>query len=271
MNLLDNLFDALQQLQTGTYQTSQFFANVYMDRLDQYIKHQLKCRYYLRYADDFILLANTQQQLDDWQNRISRFLQQQLQLDLKQQAEPQPVSNGASFLGFIVRPYYILVRKRVVNNLTEKLQTFKNKLFPSKAGAQQATKFFRLQTELLQQLRAMLASYIGHCKHASSLKLIQSIWRKHPWLSWLYAFDATHWRLQEKYQPPSHFNFKQQIQFFRSNYPTATLLIQKGRQTVKLLPKAINAQHAINKIYITQTGFNKIGIQQRCLQQIQLR
>jgi len=37
--------------------TSQIFANVYMNELDQFIKHELKVKYYLRYADDFLLLS----------------------------------------------------------------------------------------------------------------------------------------------------------------------------------------------------------------------
>lgn len=43
--------------------TSQFFANVYLDRLDQFVKHTLKCRHYLRYVDDFILLHESAEQL----------------------------------------------------------------------------------------------------------------------------------------------------------------------------------------------------------------
>ena len=46
---------------------SQFFANVYLNALDQFVKHELKCRWYLRYCDDFVLLARTAEQLREWQ------------------------------------------------------------------------------------------------------------------------------------------------------------------------------------------------------------
>ena len=56
--------------------TSQFFANVYLDALDQFIKHTLKVRYFVRYLDDFVLLGSSQAQLQSWQAEIEQFLQQ---------------------------------------------------------------------------------------------------------------------------------------------------------------------------------------------------
>lgn len=55
--------------------TSQFFANVYLNELDQYVKHELKCRYYLRYCDDFILLDTDKDKLGKWKEQIRQFLQ----------------------------------------------------------------------------------------------------------------------------------------------------------------------------------------------------
>lgn len=56
---------------------SQFFANVYLNSLDQFVKHELKCRHYLRYCDDFILLSDDALQLEVWreQIKIQDFLQ----------------------------------------------------------------------------------------------------------------------------------------------------------------------------------------------------
>jgi hypothetical protein len=53
---------------------SQFFANVYLDRLDQFVKHELRCRHYLRYCDDFVLLARERDELVAWQARIEAYL-----------------------------------------------------------------------------------------------------------------------------------------------------------------------------------------------------
>ena len=61
---------------------SQFFANVYLNGLDQFVKHELKCRNYLRYCDDFVLLAESSEQLTTWRGRIEAWLHEHLRLEL---------------------------------------------------------------------------------------------------------------------------------------------------------------------------------------------
>jgi len=104
--------------------TSQFFANVILNELDQFVKHQLKCKFYVRYMDDFILLHSSEIQLQKWNEQIIAFLQEKLLLRLKTQIVLKRVNEGADFLGYIVRPHYKLVRNRVVGNLRWKLQQF---------------------------------------------------------------------------------------------------------------------------------------------------
>ena len=58
--------------------TSQFFANVYLNELDQFVKHQLKCRWYVRYVDDFVLLHADPAQLLAWREQIVAFLTERL-------------------------------------------------------------------------------------------------------------------------------------------------------------------------------------------------
>lgn len=62
--------------------TSQFFANVYLDELDQFVKHTLKCRHYYRYVDDFVLLEKNKEMLTEWRDRIETFLHERLGLAL---------------------------------------------------------------------------------------------------------------------------------------------------------------------------------------------
>lgn len=101
---------------------SQFFANVYLNALDQFVKHELKCRWYLRYCDDFVLLAHSPEQLLDWREQIRAFLAERLDLELNDARERlRPVADGVDFLGYIVRPLHLLVRRRVVGHLREKL------------------------------------------------------------------------------------------------------------------------------------------------------
>ena len=98
--------------------TSQFFANVYLNELDQFVKHKLHCKYYLRYVDDFVLVSDKKNQLIEWKKLIEEFLYKKLLLGLRKDWKHGRVSDGVNFLGYIVRPDYKLVRNRVVNNST---------------------------------------------------------------------------------------------------------------------------------------------------------
>jgi len=77
--------------------TSQFFANVYLNELDQFIKHHLKCRCYLRYVDDFILVHASRPYLENARREIEMFLAEKLKLTLKKKALPRRTSDGIDF------------------------------------------------------------------------------------------------------------------------------------------------------------------------------
>ena len=105
--------------------SSQFFANVYLNELDQFVKHRLKCQYYLRYCDDLLLLDPSSERLAECRTAIETFLREKLLLrPNEQQDRLRPVSSGIDFLGYIVRRRYVLVRRRVVNHFKEKLAGF---------------------------------------------------------------------------------------------------------------------------------------------------
>ena len=61
--------------------TSQLFANIYLNELDQFIKHKLKIKYYFRYADDFILVHNNKNFLENTKEQIRVFLNNNLKLN----------------------------------------------------------------------------------------------------------------------------------------------------------------------------------------------
>lgn len=84
--------------------TSQHWANVYLNELDQYAKRQLKCRAYLRYVDDILLFANHKQVLNDWKHAIIQFLKSLRLVLHEKSAQAQPRHLGMPFLGFIVFP-----------------------------------------------------------------------------------------------------------------------------------------------------------------------
>ena len=109
--------------------TSQFFANVYLDKLDQFVKHKLKAKYYLRYVDDLVLLSQNKKQLKIWHDEIDKFLQEKLKLKLHPKKQIlQTVGKGINFVGFVVKLDYTLMRRRIVKNLKAKLWRFNQNL-----------------------------------------------------------------------------------------------------------------------------------------------
>lgn len=102
--------------------TSQLFANVYLNELDQYAKHILKARYYLRYCDDFILLSPDKEELIQALSYMKAFLKELLVLDLHpRKVELRKLGQGIDFLGYVVMPHATLVRTRTKKRLFRKL------------------------------------------------------------------------------------------------------------------------------------------------------
>lgn len=97
--------------------SSQFFANIYMDVLDQFIKHQLRCRHYIRYVDDFVLLHESPQQLNQWLAEITAFLPEQLDIQLNPtKTILQPIDRGVDFVGQVIKPWHRTTRRRTVRH-----------------------------------------------------------------------------------------------------------------------------------------------------------
>src|SRR5258706_5109559 len=80
--LLENIIQSFPKgLPLGNL-TSQLLVNVYMNEFDQFIKHKLKVKYYIRYADDFVVLSGDKKYLEDLLPKIRDFLSKELKLDL---------------------------------------------------------------------------------------------------------------------------------------------------------------------------------------------
>lgn len=129
--------------------TSQLFANVYLNVFDQFVKHQLKARYYVRYADDFVVLSDSRVWLESIIPKMEKFLAEKLRL------RPHPdkiyiktVSSGVDFLGTINFPRHKIIR----------------------------TKTKRRALRLVNKKN--IASYIGICRHANAYEVEQLLRKK---------------------------------------------------------------------------------------------
>jgi len=115
------LFD-YQGLPIGNL-TSQLFANVYMNKLDQFMKHNLRVRYYARYTDDFVIISTDESYLKSLIEPIRSFLGDVLRLKI----HPKKISirtchRGIDYLGFISFPHYRLLRNKTRHRLFRKLK-----------------------------------------------------------------------------------------------------------------------------------------------------
>lgn len=104
--------------------SSQFFANVHLDALDQFCKHQLKARHYVRYVDDFVLVHESPQWLHQALQRITAWLPEHLGAHLNpSKTILQPVSRGVDFVGQVVKPWRRTTRPRAVATALHRLST----------------------------------------------------------------------------------------------------------------------------------------------------
>lgn len=203
--------------------TSQFFANVYLNELDQFIKHTLKARWYVRYVDDFVLVDSDPQRLASWRRQIVDFLAERLRLKLRPGGDPRPASDGVDFLGYIVRPHYRLVRRRVVNRCRHLLREF--------AACHVHAQGWRLPPAARDRLRSQLASYLGHFRHAAHRRLWQGMQRRHPWLHQIFTLNDTDaLALQPRWRPAAPTRLADEWRFFRETLPGRLLLVKVGRQ-----------------------------------------
>lgn len=205
---------------------SQFFANVYLNALDQFVKHGLKCRWYVRYCDDFVLLARSTDELQAWKVQIETFVAQQLDLRLNPTRERlKPVGDGVDFLGYIVRPFYLLVRRRVVGHLREALAQSQRALVHAHENGTE----YRFEAHAVDLLQARLASYLGHFRRASHQKLFHSIWQQHAWLRTYLIRSRQTLSMQRRDAPAlGAKTVLAQYRHWRQQFPHDLVLIQVG-------------------------------------------
>ena len=103
--------------------TSQLFANVYLNELDQFVKRDLKRGYYLRYMDDFLILGTDKRELWQAKDKIAEFLKNRTGFELASQ-ESQGVSGkiGNEFLGFRIFADYAVLRQSTLKRFAKKMK-----------------------------------------------------------------------------------------------------------------------------------------------------
>jgi len=136
--------------------TSQWWANCYLDQLDQYVKRELGCRAYLRYVDDFLLFGDEKQVLWNWRKGIVERLKS-LRLTIHElTALPRPVAAGIKFLGFVIFPEKRLLKR-------EKGIAYQRKLK------------LLMRTASEETLKASVQGWINHLRYGDTWGLRRAI------------------------------------------------------------------------------------------------
>lgn len=144
--------DGLTGLPIGNL-TSQFLANVYLNELDQFITKTLGVQGYGRYVDDFIVFANSKEELRAYRDAIKIFLKEKLQLTLHpKKIQIQKTMHGIPFVGYYIKPWGVTVRRNVVKTLKNKIYYWNN-------------------NQTVEEMIPSINSYFGHLGKAKSNRL----------------------------------------------------------------------------------------------------
>lgn len=141
--------------------TSQLFANVYLNELDQFIKHTLRVRYYVRYMDDFVVLHHDKRALWDIKREVECFLADRLLLRLNHRTGVFPISQGIDFLGYRIWPTHRLLRKSSIKR--------------ARRGFKKLARDYAEGRIPLERVKASIMSWLGHCKHANTYRIREKV------------------------------------------------------------------------------------------------
>lgn len=139
----------------GNY-TSQYFANIYLDKLDKYIKQDLRIKYYVRYMDDMVILVRNKEECMVIMNNIKDYILRNLNLELNEKSRYYPNKLGVNFCGYIIYEDYKLMRKNSKKKIKNRIKLWRKLNKKNK----------------LDKKRLLLSykSWIGHAKHADSYR-----------------------------------------------------------------------------------------------------
>ncbi len=153
--LIDEIIDSTggdYGIPIGNY-LSQYSGNLYLSKFDHYVKEILHVKHYFRYMDDIVIFSSSKEELRKIFCKISIELNK-LDLEIKSNYQVFPTSvRGVDFLGYRIFHDYVLVRKRICNNLKKKMNELKKK------------------DNLSEKDISSIQAYNGWIKHANSKRL----------------------------------------------------------------------------------------------------
>jgi len=130
--------------------TSQLFVNIYMNEFDHFVKHKLKTKYYIRYADDFVIFSHDKTWLEELLPKIADFLSENLKLNVHpDKVFIKTLASGVDFLGWVHFPDHRMLRTTTKRRMMNRI-----KIFPKPET---------------------VSSYLGLLKHGNTYNLRQKV------------------------------------------------------------------------------------------------
>jgi retron-type reverse transcriptase len=143
--------------------TSQFFANVYLDGLDHFVKEVLCAKGYLRYVDDFALFHDDPGVLARWRERIAHYLRGRRLSLHAHKTVIRPTSEPAAFLGYVLLPGSRRLPEDNVRRFRNRLRGLRDR--------------FRTGTVSLAEVERRVEAWVAHAEHADTWRLRHAIFR----------------------------------------------------------------------------------------------
>jgi len=141
--------------------TSQMFANIYLNELDQFCKHDLHIRYYIRYMDDIIILWPDKNELFQILAEIERFLDEELHLELNKKTCIRPAWLPVTFVGAQITAKKIVMRKSTRKRMFRRMKFIKG--------------LFEAGKITFEKVNNTMQSYFGLIQHFTAGNLLRKI------------------------------------------------------------------------------------------------
>lgn len=156
-------FDSSAGIPIGNY-TSQYFANIYLNELDQFVKHTLHIHEYVRYMDDFLFLCPDKDSAIKLKETVNVFLNKKLHLTLNKKSKYFPSKMGVNFCGYRIFPTHMLLRNSSKRKIKRNIRKWNKK--------------YREKTLNIERTMQRINSWKGHASHCNSFYLTNKIINK---------------------------------------------------------------------------------------------
>lgn len=169
--LLDIIIDSSPEGEVGIplgNVTSQDFANIYLNEIDQYCKRYLGLKHYVRYMDDMIVMVPTREEAKSVLENVRRFAKERLNLELNEKSQIFPLAQGVNAYGFKVWTTHRMVRNSSKAAMKRRIKAMDAKV---KAG--------KIKEKDVQR---SVDSWLGHARHSNSYNLCKKIFRRYPYI-----------------------------------------------------------------------------------------